>query len=133
MEPEVSTSERFGFRALCVYAFAAALFLTLVMALLPDPPELPIALSDKVQHAAAFAVLAALAAGAWPGRLWQIAVALVILGGLIEILQMIPVLHRDAEFADWATDVAATLAALLVVRIFQRPSAAAAGPGDALC
>ena len=135
MEPEVSRSERFAFRALCGYAFAAALVLTLVMALLPHPPELPIALSDKVQHAAAFAVLAALAAGAWPGRLRQIALALVILGGFIEILQMIPLLHRDAEFADWATDVAATLAALLVVRMIQgkRASAVGAGPGDALC
>ena len=117
-------------RLLYALAFAAALGLTMVMALVPQPPELPVALSDKVQHATAFGILAGLGACAWPRRLAQIAVVLIIIGGLIEILQMIPLLHRDAEFADWATDVAATLATLLVVRMIQgkRASTALAEP-----
>jgi hypothetical protein len=113
-------------RLLCALAFAAALGLTMFMALVPQPPELPVALSDKTQHATAFAVLAALGACAWPRRLAPIAVVLIVIGGLIEILQMIPILHRDAEFADWATDVAATLATLLVVRMIQGKRASAA-------
>ena len=117
-------------RLLCAIAFAAALGLTMVMALLPQPPELPVVLSDKVQHATAFAILAGLGALAWPRRLVQIAVVLIIIGGLIEILQMIPLLHRDAEFADWATDVAATLATLLVVRMIQGKRASAALADD---
>jgi hypothetical protein len=36
------------------------------MALLPKPPTLPGTPSDKLQHVAAFAVLSALAAAAWP-------------------------------------------------------------------
>ena len=120
MKFEASSSRQIPTRLLCALAFTAALGLTMVMALLPQPPELPVALSDKVQHGAAFAVLAGLGAGAWPRRLTQIAIGLIILGGFIEILQMIPVLHRDAEFADWATDIAATLATLMVVRIVQR-------------
>ena len=121
-------------RLLCALAFVAALGLTMVMALLPQPPELPVALSDKTQHATAFAILAALGACAWPRRLAQIAVVLMIIGGLIEILQMIPILHRDAEFADWAMDVAATLAVLLVVRMVQgkRASVALAEPDGAM-
>jgi hypothetical protein len=119
-------SGRLPIRLLCAIAFAAALGLTMVMALVPQPPGLPIALSDKAQHATAFAILAGLGACAWPRRLAQIAVVLIIIGGLIEILQMIPLLHRDAEFADWATDVAATLATLLVVRMIQGKRASAA-------
>ena len=127
---EATRSRQLPIRLLCAVAFAAALGLTLVMALVPQPPELPVALSDKTQHATAFAILAGLGACAWPRRLAQIAVVLIIIGGLIEILQMIPVLHRDAEFADWATDVGATLTTLLVVRMIQgkRASAALAEP-----
>ena len=119
MKFEDTRSRQLPIRLLCALAFAAALGLTMIMALLPHPPELPVVLSDKTQHAIAFAILAGLGACAWPRRLAQIAVVLIIIGGLIEILQMIPVLHRDAEFADWATDVAATLATLLVVRMIQ--------------
>ena len=117
-------------RLLCALAFAAALGLTMVMALVPQPPALPVALSDKIQHATAFAVLAGLGACAWPRRLVQIALVLIIIGGLIEILQMIPLLHRDAEFADWYADAAATLAALLLARLIQgkRTLAALAEP-----
>ena len=128
MKFEDARSRQLPIRLLCALAFVAALGLTLVMALLPQPPELPMAMSDKVQHATAFAVLAGLGACAWPRRLTQIAVVLIIIGGLIEILQMIPALHRDAEFADWATDVAATLAALLMVRMIQGKRASAALP-----
>jgi hypothetical protein len=127
MSVEDTRSRQLPIRLLCALAFAAALGLTLVMALVPQPPELlPMAVSDKVQHAIAFAILAGLGACAWPRRLAQIAVVLIIIGGLIEILQMIPVLHRDAEFADWAADVAATLAALLVVLMSQGKRASAA-------
>lgn len=126
MSVEDSRSGQLPIRLLCALAFATALGLTLLMALLPQPPELPVAMSDKTQHAIAFAVLAGLGACAWPRRLVQIAVVLIAIGGLIEILQMIPILHRDAEFADWATDVAATLATLVVVRMVQGKRASAA-------
>jgi hypothetical protein len=127
---EDTRSGQLPIRLLCALAFAAALGLTLVMALVPQPPAFPVALSDKIQHATAFAVLAGLGACAWPSRLVQIALVLIIIGGLIEILQMIPPLHRDAEFADWSADVAATLVTLLFVRLIQgkRTLAALAEP-----
>ena len=116
---DYARSRQLPIRLLCALAFAVALGLTLVMALVPQPPELPAGLSDKAQHAIAFAILAGLASCAWPRRLAQIAIVLIIIGGLIEVLQMIPVLHRDAEVADWASDVAATLTILLLVRMIQ--------------
>ena len=96
--------------------WAAALF-ALVMALIPHGVELPGDPSDKIQHAAAFATLGALAALAYPrlGSVWIIA-ALSLFGALIEVAQAIPSLHRDSDPLDWVADTVACAVALLVVR-----------------
>ena len=94
-------------------AFWSALLFALVMASLPQPPHLPGSPSDKVQHILAFAVLAGLGSAAFPQLpklkllLWLSA-----FGALIEIVQLIPVLHRDSDWVDWLAD---TVAAGLVL------------------
>lgn len=94
-------------------AFWLALIVTLVMALLPNPPAMRA--TDKVQHMAAFAALTSLVALGFPGlRLRVIFVWMAALGLAIEVLQMIPILHRDAQASDWLADCAATAAALLL-------------------
>ena len=96
-------------------AFWLALAVTLVMALLPKPPALPMQVTDKVQHMAAFATLTSLAALGFPWlRLRVIFVWMATLGLAIEVLQMIPMLHRDAQASDWLADCAATAATLLL-------------------
>jgi VanZ family protein len=100
-------------RAIAAWTFWAASLFALVMSLLPHPPQI-VEASDKVQHMLAFAVLAGLAAVAWPRRLLAIGLGLVAFGGLIEVLQLIPGLHRDSQVADWAADVAAATAVLLL-------------------
>ena len=96
-------------------AFWLALAVTLVMALLPKPPALPMQATDKVQHIAAFATLTFLAALGFAGlRLRVIFVAMAALGLAIEVLQMIPTLHRDAQVSDWLADCVATAATLLL-------------------
>ncbi len=109
-------------------AFWLALAVTLVMALLPKPPALPVQATDKVQHMAAFAALTSLAALGFSGlRLRVIFVWMAALGLAIEVLQMIPILHRDAQVSDWLADCTATAATLLlfgVVRcLFRRRQA----------
>ena len=97
-------------------AFWLALAVTLVMALLPKPPALPMQATDKVQHMAAFAALTSLAALGFPSlRLRVIFVWMAALGLTIEVLQMIPMLHRNAQASDWLADCAATLATLLLL------------------
>ena len=97
------------------FVFWLALAVTLVMALLPNPPALPRQATDKVQHVAAFAALTFLVALGFQGlRLRVIFVAMAALGMAIEVLQMIPSLHRDAQASDWLADCAATAAALLL-------------------
>jgi VanZ family protein len=96
------------------FVFATFAF---VMALLPKPPEFPGAPGDKVQHMIAFFTLAALAAAGWRERpLLALFAALAAFGGAIELFQAIPSLHRDADVIDWLADMAATLAALALVR-----------------
>jgi hypothetical protein len=110
---------RLPLRALCAWAFWAAALFALVMALLPHPPQIGNA-SDKVQHILAFAVLAGLAALAWPRRLLLIGLGLFAFGGLIEVLQMIPSLHRDGQAGDWIADAAATSIVLALAAILNR-------------
>lgn len=99
-------------RALAVL-FWLALCLTLVMALVPRPPVGALGVNDKVQHMAAFAVLSLLAWLAFPRqRLSVLFLTLAAIGGLIEILQMIPALHRDADVKDWIADCLAIAAVL---------------------
>ena len=102
-------------------AFWAAVAFTLVMAILPKPPVLPGAPEDKVQHILAFTTLAALSTVAYsrvsaPRMLLGFAA----FGALIEIVQMIPILHRDAELLDWIADVAAVLTVFLAVGTWRR-------------
>ena len=87
--------------------WAAAIF-AFIMAVLPKPPHLPLDPSDKVQHVLAFLTLAGLAGAAYPRvSLVRIGIALSGFGALIEIIQAIPALNRDAEPLDWAADTAA--------------------------
>lgn len=87
------------------------------MAVLPHPPEIPGEPSDKVQHVAAFATLALLGSFAYPlTALTALLVRLSLFGAAIEIIQAIPVLHRDSDVLDWIADTAAVAVVLLFVR-----------------
>ena len=97
--------------------FFAACVLALVMAALPKPPGVPFEPSDKIQHIAAFAVLALLARIAfWEARALSIFVSLSLFGALIECVQLVPALGRDADIVDWLADNVAVLAVLLIAK-----------------
>jgi VanZ family protein len=103
-------------------AFWTAVAFAFVMAVLPQPPRLPRDPSDKILHITAFAVLAALAAAAYPRtRIAWLLAGLSLFGAAIEVVQAIPSLHRDADVIDWLADTAAAgvvlaLAALVRAR-----------------
>lgn len=100
--------------------WGAGLF-AFVMAVLPHPPELPGAPSDKIQHIAAFATLALLAVWAYTqSPLLQLLVGLSLFGALIEIVQAIPVLHRDSDVIDWIADTVASGLVLAAAAWFRR-------------
>jgi VanZ family protein len=102
--------------------WAAALF-SLVMALLPHPPDIPGHPSDKIQHVAAFATLALLGTWAFPRTaLIRLLAGLSLFGAAIEVLQAIPILHRDSDVLDWLADTIAAGSILLVARCLRARS-----------
>lgn len=99
--------------------FWAALVFTCVMAVLPQPPEI-IGSSDKVNHMLAFLVLTGLHKLAYRRvNVWTRLAVMALLGAGIEVAQMIPALHRDADWRDWLADMlAAGTASLAVALLF---------------
>ena len=97
-------------------AFWAALLFAFVMAIVPHPPELPGAPSDKIQHISAFAVLGAIGFFAYPtSRPLGLGVRLSLFGALIELVQAIPALGRDSDVLDWMADTFAAALILLLL------------------
>ena len=105
-------------------AFWAGAAFALIMALLPHPPQLPGEPSDKLQHIAAFLTLGALGSLAYPrANPLHLGAGLSLVGAIIEILQLIPALHRDGDPLDWAADTAAVaLIIVLLRRLIRGPS-----------
>ncbi|MBO0749260.1 MAG: hypothetical protein J2O44_02360 [Porphyrobacter sp.] len=101
------------------FVFWAAAVVAFVLAVIPHPPQVPV--WDKLQHMAGFFVIALLGCAAYPraSRL-KLMVALIAFGGLIEIVQAIPALHRDSDWHDWLADIVATVVALACVMAAQR-------------
>ena len=93
------------------FVFFGAVLFAVIMACIPEPPQIPGQPFDKAQHAIAFAVLTLLAQWSYPAaRKWQIVVSLAALGALIEAAQAIPAVNRDASLLDWLADCGAVLA-----------------------
>jgi VanZ family protein len=102
-------------------AFWIALILAFAIAVNPKPPMLPGAPGDKVQHIFGFTVLTAMACLAYPRTAaLRILIGLSAFGALIEFAQAIPILHRDAEFADWLADTGAVVVVLGVAALLRR-------------
>jgi VanZ family protein len=110
-------------------AFWAAVTFAFVMAVLPHPPQIPGAPSDKVQHILAFLALGALASFAYPRTSpVYLAAGLSVFGALIEVVQLVPALNRDGDPVDWLADTAAAGLMLIVLHWSRvRRSRSAAG------
>jgi hypothetical protein len=106
--------------------WAAAIF-AFVMAVIPQPPEVPGEPNDKIQHMVAFATLGLLGAWAYARiALLRLLVGLSLFGAFIELVQAIPALQRDSDVKDWIADTFACGIALLVVRLWRSRGSGAA-------
>ncbi|HWX81091.1 MAG TPA: hypothetical protein VNZ02_13400 [Steroidobacteraceae bacterium] len=93
--------------------FLAALIFTFYSAVIPSQQALQLAPWDKAEHFIAFYGLTGLAVAAFPKRnLFVIAALLSAFGALIEIVQGLPMVHRDRDFWDWVADTIAIIAAV---------------------
>lgn len=117
--------ERLGAQPWALPLARAAFWLTVaavfVAAVIPEQDHPPDLFGwDKANHFAAFYVLSVLAAGAFPRRsLLVLGAAMSGFGALIELVQALPFVHRDADVLDWATDTVAVLAALCPVLLIR--------------
>jgi VanZ family protein len=94
------------------FGFWAAAAAVLIVALLPaqDAPELG---WDKLMHFLAFAGLTTIALIGYGSRPLLVGVLMSGFGALIEILQGLPLFHRDCSFADWVADTLAVITILI--------------------
>lgn len=101
-------------RRLSGAAFAAALLAVAVLSLLPSSRLPTVSVSDKIEHLAAYAVLALIGSLRWNTArgLLGLGLALVALGGLLELAQgLVPGRFTDA--ADFAANCTGVLLGLL--------------------
>jgi hypothetical protein len=95
------------------FVFFAALIFTFYSAVIPPSHALQLTPWDKATHFIAFYVLTGLAVAAFPKQnLFVVAALLSAFGALIEIVQGLPVVHRDRDFWDWVADSIAISSAL---------------------
>ena len=111
MKPVLLTTLRYPRAWLCL-GLLMALFIT-VMSLLPANNLRSLGISDKIEHAAAYAVLAFWFASVM--RRWDylyLFLALLAFGGGIEIAQGLMGLGREADLLDLAADAAGSVVGL---------------------
>lgn len=107
--------------SLASVAFWIAAIVAFVFAVLPDPPSLPGEPPDKINHMIAFAALGILGTLGYPRvRPFRLLLWLAIIGAVIELVQLIPSLHRDGDLLDLCVDVLAAGAAITMTRFAMR-------------
>lgn len=115
MERDVTTPNVAPWRVLLAIAAVTAC----VMAFLPQPPRVPGDPPDTILHALAFGALAFLARMSFrSSSAWSIALCLAALGLMIECVQSIPALGREASLRDWMIDVAASVSVLTLLPLW---------------
>ncbi|MFM6932653.1 MAG: hypothetical protein ACKOUT_10475 [Novosphingobium sp.] len=105
------------------WLFWACVIVSVVMALLPKPPQVPTdRFGDKVNHILAFMALAGTATVGFPQvPRWRVIERLSFLGALIEVAQSIPALQRDCDIRDWIADTVAVIVVTGLAALLLRP------------
>ena len=106
-----------------LWLFWACVIVSVVMALLPKPPEVPTdRFGDKVNHILAFMAMAGTAALAFPkAPRWRVIERLSFLGAMIEVAQSIPALRRSCDIRDWVADTVAVIVVTAIAALVLRP------------
>lgn len=108
-------------RTLLRLLFAAALIAGFAFALLPVPDVVDLSNHrDKLMHAAAFAGFAVLGCAAWPQRVPQVLVGLVLYGIAKEVAQHFTS-WRSGDPLDFIADFTGIMVGLAVWRLFSAP------------
>jgi VanZ family protein len=101
--------------------YGAAVAILLYMCLAPSRYLPRVNIWDKAEHATAWLVLAALGLVLFPRQAVTIALFSLGFGVLVELLQAMPVIGRDADVRDVLADSVGIAAALVVGRLVRKP------------
>lgn len=86
--------------------FWATLVITFIIAEMPAAHAPQLFPWDKAEHFTAFYVLTCLAIMAYPRvPLVMLGLWLSLFGGVIELVQALPFIHRDCDIMDWVADI----------------------------
>ncbi len=105
--------------------WAIVAFSVIVLAWLTQAPseDLPtVNLWDKIEHALAFLALALLYGLLFPKARLRAAVAALVLGAVVEVLQAVLPFGRDAEALDLLADAIGVAAGLILLRLLAGPA-----------
>jgi VanZ family protein len=101
--------------------FLAALLLVMTLMLIPlKHSNDGWVYADKLQHIAIFSVLGFIGFMARPNKLSWISMGLFVYGALIELLQQLFTLSRQASLADWLADVVGVAFGLIIYFALQK-------------
>jgi glycopeptide antibiotics resistance protein len=108
-------------RTVFLVTLACVLLLTLLpVRFLPDLGMTVTLHDDKLEHAIAFAVLAALGSLGWPEHKTRLIVLLALTGAAIEVLQGAQFIGRDMDVFDWVADCAGMVCGLTIANWTKR-------------
>lgn len=97
------------------YVFVFGIVLTTYLLLIEmSPSKLAWTYKDKMQHAMGFFLLASSARIGFPNQTRLFCIGLVFYGALMEVLQSLLTLTREASVYDWVADVAGVLLCIII-------------------
>ena len=97
--------------------FWVSVIATAVVATMPQPIQVSWSFSDKLQHLLTFLLLTMLGFLAHREQRRSVALGLIGFGLLIELLQALPIVGRQADAYDWLADCLGIGAAVLILHL----------------
>ena len=106
-------------RAIPTIFWAMLIITTIAMLIELAPKQTGWMYWDKVQHVLIFIMLSLLGANAYLHK-YYLALGLILYGAIIEVLQNMLTITRQASIYDWVTDVVGVCIGLLIFALLQK-------------
>ena len=108
-------------RAIPTIFWATLIITTIAMLIELAPKQTGWMYWDKVQHVLVFMMLSLLGANAYLHK-YYLAIGLILYGAIIEVLQNMLTITRQASIYDWVTDVVGVCIGLVIFALLQKIS-----------
>ena len=113
------TRYKLALRAMPTIFWAMLIATTILMLIELAPKQTGWMHWDKIQHVLVFMMLSLLGAHAYLHR-YYLAIALILYGAMIEVLQNMCTITRQASIYDWVTDIVGVYVGLVFFALLQK-------------